>query len=287
MVKSSLDRLPLNDGYTIPVIGYGTSGIKNEEAEELVFKAIMRGFRLIDTASWYRNEEGVGRGIQKAINAGISREDIFVVSKAWKDEMGYEQTMDAFQRSEARLGLDYMDLYLIHWPHEAEGKNVDTWRALEELKESGRVRSIGVSNFNRGELNELLKEGRIRPAVNQIPVSPGNMNADLDEFCSSKNMVIMAYSPLGAGKVHKDKKLMTIGNKYDKTPAQIALKWCIDREVVPIPKTSHDERMKENLEIFDFELSDEDMDTINNMGQKLAAKRSSDTNKNKRHGSRR
>lgn len=287
MVRSSLERLPLNDGYTIPVIGFGTSGISGDQAEELVFKAIMRGFRLIDTASMYRNEEGVGKGIQKAINAGISREDIFVVTKVWKDEMGYENTIDAFDRSIERLGLDYVDLYLIHWPHAEEGKNLDTWKALEELKDSGRVRSIGVSNFNRGELNELLKEGRVRPSVNQIPVSPGQMNADLDEFCYNKNIVTMGYSPLGAGKVNKDKKLAAIGNKYHKSSAQVALKWSIARGVVPIPKTSHDERMKENLDLFDFNLTDEDINTINNMERKINKKTTPDRDQNKRHGSRR
>lgn len=287
MVKNLMDRLPLNDGYTIPGIGFGTSGISDEDAEELVFMAIMRGYRLIDTASWYKNEEGVGRGINKAINAGISREDIFVVSKVWKDEMGYHEAAEAFERSYKRLGLDYIDLYLIHWPSSEQGKNLETWKALEELKDSGRVRSIGVSNFNRGELNEILKEARVKPTVNQIPVNPENMNADLDDFCYSNNIVTMGYSPLGAGKVNKDKKLASIGNKYEKTPAQIALKWCIDRDVVPIPKTSHAERMAENLELFDFELSDEDMNMLNSIDQKnSSSKKSRDNNQGRRHGSR-
>ena len=287
MVKNVMDRLPLNDGYTIPGIGFGTSGISERDAEDLVFKAIMRGYRLIDTASWYKNEEAVGRGIHKAVNAGISRDEIFVVSKAWKDEMGYEEATDAFNRSFDRLGLDYIDLYLIHWPSPEDGKNLDTWRALEDLTESGRVRSIGVSNFNRGELNELIKEGRIRPAVNQIPVNPSQMNADLDDFCYRNNIVTMGYSPLGAGKVNKNKQLAAIGNKYDKSPAQIALKWCVDRDVVPIPKTSHDERMKENLDIFDFELTDDDINTLNNIDEKKTVTHKEGNNQNKRHGSRR
>lgn len=288
MVRSLMDRLPLNDGYTIPGIGFGTSGIANEDAEELVFMAIMRGYRLIDTASWYKNEEGVGRGVKKAINAGISREDIFVVSKVWKDEMGYHEAVEAFERSQKRLGLDYLDLYLIHWPSSEEGKNLETWKALEELKESGRVRSIGVSNFNRGELNEILREARLKPSVNQIKIYPGHMNADLDDFCYSNNIVTMAYSPLGAGKMNSDKKVAAIADKYDKTPAQIALKWCVERDVVPIPKTSHAERMVENLEIFDFELADEDLDVLNKMDQKGGSvKTRKDGNQTKRHGSRR
>ena len=287
MVKNLMDRLPLNDGYTIPGIGFGTSGISNDNAEELVFMAIMRGYRLIDTASWYKNEEGVGKGIKKAVNAGISREDIFVVSKVWQDEMGYHEATEAFNRSYERLGLDYIDLYLIHWPSSEQGKNLDTWKALEELKDSGRVRSIGVSNFNRGELNELLKEGRIKPSVNQVPVNPENANVDLDDFCYSNNIVIIGYSPLGAGKVNKDKKLASIGNKYYKSPAQIALKWSMERDVVPIPKTSNAERMVENLELFDFELTDEDHDMIDSIDQKnTSSKKRKDDNQGRRHGSR-
>lgn len=286
MVKRMMDRLPLNDGFTIPGIGYGTSGISDRDAESLVLKAIQHGYRLIDTASMYGNEEGVGRAIRKATGQGISREDLFVVTKVWKSEMGYQETMDAFEQSFQRLGLDYIDLYLIHWPSAIEGRNLETWRALEDLKESGRVRSIGVSNFNRGELSELLEEGRIRPSVNQIPINPANMNADLDDFCYSHNIVTMAYSPLGSGRIHKDKKLIKIGEKYGKTAAQVALKWCVERDVIPIPKTSHEDRMKENLEIFDFELSDEDVTTINNIDRKREVEKDrKGVNRTKRHGS--
>ncbi|MGP6139849.1 aldo/keto reductase [Jeotgalibaca sp. A127] len=283
----TMERLPLNDGYTIPIIGFGTSGISDRDAEETIFKAIMRGYRLIDTAKAYNNEEGVGRGIQKAINAGIPRGEIFVVSKVWKTDMGFDKTIQAFEGTYERLGLDYIDLYIIHWPSPEDGLNLETWRALEEIQASGRVNSIGVSNFNRGELAEIIKEGKVRPAINQIPVNPDNMNADLDEFNDKNNIVTMGYSPLGAGKVNSDKKLSAIGNKYEKTPAQVALRWCIERGVVPIPKTSHDERMVENLDIFDFALTDEDIDTINNIDRKTNARKSNDNNQNKRHGSRR
>src|SRR5699024_4674226 len=190
-----------------PIIGFGTSGIANRDAEEVVFNAIMKGYRLIDTAKIYDNEEGVGRGIQKAINAGISRNELFIVSKVWKSDMGFEQATEAFNQTYERLGLDYVDLYLIHWPSSEEGVNLATWRALEEIQASGRVNSIGVSNFNRGELAEIIKEGKVRPAVNQIPVNPDNMNADLDAYNDQNNIVTMGYSPLGAGKVNADKKL--------------------------------------------------------------------------------
>lgn len=288
MVKQQItERLPLNDGYTIPIIGFGTSGIANRDAEEVVFNAIMKGYRLIDTAKIYDNEEGVGRGIQKAINAGISRNELFIVSKVWKSDMGFEQATEAFNETYERLGLDYVDLYLIHWPSPEEGVNLATWSALEEIQASGRVNSIGVSNFNRGELAEIIKEGKVRPAVNQIPVNPDNMNADLDAYNDQNNIVTMGYSPLGAGKVNADKKLAGIGNKHDKTSAQIALKWCLERGVVPIPKTSHDERMIENLDLFDFSLTDEEIDIINNIDKKTNTRKPSDKNQNKRHGSRR
>lgn len=286
MVKRLMDRLPLNDGFTIPGIGYGTAGIPDRDVEDLVYKAIQHGYRLIDTASAYDNEEGVGRAIRRAIGQGISREDLFVVTKVWKSEMGYQETMEAFARSFERLGLDYIDLYLIHWPHQEEGKNLETWRALEELKESGRVRSIGVSNFDRGYLTELLEEARIRPAVNQIPINPANMNADLDDFCYSHNIVTMAYSPLGVGRIKNDRKLIKIGEKYGKSASQVALKWCVDRDVVPIPKTTNEAHMKENLDIFDFELSDEDMTVINNIDRKREVEKGRrDVNRTKRHGS--
>lgn len=288
MVKQQvMERLPLNDGYTIPIIGFGTSGISDRDAEEVVFNAIMKGYRLIDTAKFYDNEEGVGRGIQKAINAGISRHELFVVSKVWKTDMGFEKATEAFDETYDRLGLDYVDLYLIHWPSPEEGLNLETWRALEEIQASGRANSIGVSNFNRGELAEIIKEGKVRPAVNQIPVNPDDMNADLDAYNDKNNIVTMGYSPLGAGKVNSDKKLAGIGNKYEKTPAQIALKWCVERGVVPIPKTSHDTRMAENLDIFDFSLTDEEIDMINSIDKKTNTRKSSDKNQNKRHGSRR
>lgn len=288
MVKQQvMERLPLNDGYTIPIIGFGTSGISDRDAEEVVFNAIMKGYRLIDTAKFYDNEEGVGRGIQKAINAGISRNELFVVSKVWKTDMGFEKATEAFDETYDRLGLDYVDLYLIHWPSPEEGLNLETWRALEEIQASGRANSIGVSNFNRGELAEIIKEGKVRPAVNQIPVNPDDMNADLDAYNDKNNIVTMGYSPLGAGKVNSDKKLAGIGNKYEKTPAQIALKWCVERGVVPIPKTSHDTRMAENLDIFDFSLTDEEIDIINSIEKKNNTRKSSDKNQNKRHGSRR
>ncbi|MFZ2917992.1 MAG: aldo/keto reductase [Trichococcus flocculiformis] len=262
MVKSLMDRMPLNDGFTIPGIGYGTWNVSNDEAEEMVFMAIMRGYRLIDTGSMYGNEVGVGRGIHKAINAGISRDDIFVVTKLGKDDMGFEKATDAIRASYDRLGLKYIDLFLIHFPSPNEGVTAATWKALEEAKDSGIVRSIGVSNFMRGDLKELLENSRIKPVVNQLEINPFNLMEEVDDFGYDNNIVTMAYSPLAKGRALEDGKVMKIAEKYNKTPAQIILRWAVQRDLIPIPKTKDADRMKENLDLFDFSLTDEELERI-------------------------
>ncbi|MER2225922.1 MAG: aldo/keto reductase [Carnobacterium sp.] len=265
MVVSLLDRMALNNGYTIPGIGLGTSGMTGQEAEDAVFSAIMKGYRLIDTASQYDNEEDVGRGINRAVSSGVSRDEIFLVTKIWKTDAGFDNAIQSFEASLSRLNQPYVDLLLIHWPDKDDAVNIDTWRALEDIYESGRARSIGVSNFSRGDLAELLKEAKVRPAINQFEVYPGNPNQDLNDYCDSENIVTMAYSPLKRGNVSKERHLTTIGEKYGKTPSQVALRWDIQRDVIPIPKSSNKDRMQENIEVFDFMLSDEDMNTINNL----------------------
>ena len=267
MVKSLMDRMPLNDGFTIPGIGFGTWDVSDAEAEELVFMAIMRGFRLIDTASMYKNEAGVGRGINKAINAGISRDDIFVVTKLWEDEMGYDKATDAIKASFDRLGLQQIDLFLIHRPSKEDGVNIETWKALEDAKDSGRVKSIGVSNFSRGELKELMENSRIKPAVNQLEINPFHNMEEVDDFGYDNNIVSMAYSPLARGRALEEGKVIKIAEKYNKTPAQIVLKWAVQRDIIPIPKTKDPDRMKENLDLFDFMLTDEEMEKITRIKQ--------------------
>lgn len=266
MVVSLLDRLPLKNGLTIPGIGLGTYGMDDNEVEEVVFTAIMNGYRLIDTATMYNNEVGVGRGINRAINAGISREEIFVVTKIWKNEMGFDNTVKAFEASFKRLELEYIDLLLIHWPNESDDVNLDTWQAMETLVEAGRVRALGVANFTRDDLTPLLKSAKIKPTVNQYEIYPGHSQEELHEFCESKNIVSMAYSPLKRGKLTTENKLLKIANRHNKTVSQVVLRWNIQRDVIPIPKTTHKERLIENAAIFDFELSDEDMDILNEMG---------------------
>ena len=265
MVESLLDRTPLNNGYTIPGIGLGTSGMMGQAAEDAVFYAMTNGYRLIDTASFYDNEEDVGKGINRAINAGISRDEIFVTTKIWKTDMGFDKAIQSFDASLERLNQQYVDLLLIHWPDKDDAVNLDTWRALESIYESGRVRSIGVSNFKRADLVPLLEEVKVRPAVNQFEMYPGNSGQDTNDYCDSENIVSMAYSPIKRGSISKENRMMTLAKKHTKTPEQIALRWAVQRGTIPIPKSSHKERIRENADIFDFTLDNEDMDFINDL----------------------
>lgn len=265
MVESLLDRTPLNNGYTIPGIGLGTSGMTGKEAEEAVFYAITNGYRLIDTASFYDNEADVGKGINRAINAGISRDDIFLTTKIWKTDMGFDQAVQSFDKSLEQLNQQYVDLLLIHWPDKEDAVNLDTWRALESIVESGRARSIGVSNFKRADLVPLLEEVKIRPAVNQFEMYPGKSGQDTNDFCDSENIVSMAYSPIKKGNISKENRTMTLAKKHNKTPEQIALRWAIQRGTIPIPKSSRKARIKENAAIFDFSLDNEDMNFLNDL----------------------
>ncbi|MFL2105881.1 aldo/keto reductase [Desemzia sp. FAM 23991] len=265
MVVSLYDRIPLNNGYTIPRIGFGTAGLTGAEAEESVFYALNQGYRLIDTAPSYDNEEAVGRGINLAINAGISRDEIFVVTKIEPEDMGFDKTIDAFEASLERLNTQYIDLLLIHRPAKDDQATLDTWRAMEDIYASGRVQSIGVSNFSRGDLAMLLEEAKIRPAVNQYQMYPGASDRSTNDYCDDENIVSMAYSPLKRGKVQKERRLMSISENYDKSPEQIALRWSIDRNVVPIPQSGNKDHIRDNINIFDFSLSDNDMTILNNL----------------------
>jgi diketogulonate reductase-like aldo/keto reductase len=265
MVESLLDRMALNNGYTIPGVGLGTSGMTGKEAENVVFSAIMKGDRLIDTASQYDNEEDIGRGINRAISSGISRDEIFLITKIWKTDAGFDKATQAFEASLKRLNQPYVDLLMIHWPDKDDAVNLDTWRALEAIYESGRAKSIGVCNFSKGDLAELLKEVKVRPAINQFEIYPGNPNEDLNDFCDAENIVSMAHSPLKRGNISKENHLTAIGGKYGKTASQVALRWDIQRDVIPIPKSSNKDRLQENIEVFDFKLTNEDMDEINKL----------------------
>jgi len=257
----------LNDGNEIPVIGFGTWQMPNDEhTAEIVEYAIKNGYRHIDTAATYGNEESVGEGIK---NSGVSREELFVTTKLWNDSHGYELAKKAIDESLERMQLDYFDLYLIHWPNPLSVRdhwqeaNAEAWRAMEEAQAEGKIKSIGVSNFMKRHLDALLETAKVTPAVNQILLNPSEMQPETVAANKEHNILSEAYSPLGTGKIFEIEELNELAEKYDKTPAQVVLRWSLQHGFLPLPKTSTFERVKENADIFDFELSDEDMKKIN------------------------
>lgn len=252
----------LNNGVRMPLLGFGVFQIPDaEECEQAVFEALQAGYRMIDTASVYGNEEAVGKAI---VRSGLPREEVFVTTKAWISEMGYEQTLSAFERSLVRLGLDYIDLYLIHMPF---GDYYGAWRAMEELYNSGRVRAIGVCNFEPDRLLDLCHNVRIVPAVNQIEMHPFTRQTEAMKIMSSLHIQPEAWAPFAEGKngLFTDEGLVGIGRKYGKTAAQVVLRWHLQRGVVSIPKSVRKERIIENFAVFDFSLSQEDMELIDRM----------------------
>lgn len=248
----------LNNGVKIPLIGFGTykSG-SNEETEKIVKYALETGYRQIDTASFYGNEVGIGNGIK---SSKVNREDIFIVTKLWNDDHGYEKTIEAFNKSLENLQVDYIDLYLIHWPNKL---NIETWKAFEELYEKGQVKAIGVCNFKQNHLEELIKNCRIKPMVNQVEIHPSNQKQELLEYCENNKIQLIAWSPIMRGKIFNNKLMISLSEKYNKSIAQIVLRWHMQRGIIPIPKSSNESRIKENLDIFDFEIYEEDMKKIN------------------------
>ncbi|MBD8026750.1 aldo/keto reductase [Ureibacillus sp. Re31] len=269
MVKNLQDTTTLNNGVKMPWFGLGV--FKVEEGPELVNAvkyAIKHGYRSIDTAAIYENEAGVGQAIREAIEEeGISREDLFITSKVWNSELGYESTLAAYEASLNKLGLDYLDLYLIHWP--VEGKYKDAWRALETLYKEGKVRAIGVSNFQVHHLEDLLKDAEIKPMINQVEYHPRLTQLEVKTFCQDNGIQLEAWSPLMQGQLLDQPVLKDIANKYNKTVPQVILRWDLQNGVVTIPKSTKEHRIVENANIFDFELSNEDMELINSLNQNL------------------
>ena len=261
-----MKELTLNDGHKIPIIGFGTYKSKKQEGIESVAAALANGYRLIDTAAKYKNEKSVGQGIKQS---GVSREEIVVTTKLWRENLGYEQAKTAFKASLNKLGLDYIDLYLIHWPANARNyanwqkTNADTWRALEELQAEGKIKSIGVSNFWQAHLEALFQTANVIPAINQIEFHPGYWQRELTEFCKKQGIVVESWSPLARGKVFGNDLLESIANKHNKSVAQICLRWVIQHKVIVIPKSTTPKRIEENINVFDFELSEEEMRQIN------------------------
>lgn len=248
----------LNNNIPMPWFGLGTFLSEvGETTQKAVRWALEAGYRHIDTARIYQNEGDVGQAIR---DSGVPRGEIFVTTKVWNDDQGYDTTLKACDASLKRLDTDYVDLYLIHWP--VSNLRNETWRALTKLLEMGKTRAIGVSNFTIRHLDELLAQTDIVPAVNQIELSPFHQRSELVNYCRAKGIVIEAYSTLGRGKRANDDRLAAVGQKYGKTAAQVALRWGLQHEVVVIPKSVHRERILENANIFDFELSPADMQTI-------------------------
>ena len=268
-MKSITDMYTLTNGVKIPCVGFGTWQVKDgTEAVTSVKTALELGYRHIDTAQVYGNEESVGAAVKQS---GVKREDIFITTKLWNDEHGYDKTMAAFEKSMKKLGMDYLDLFLIHWPNpiafrdQWQKANAGTWKAFEELFKAGRVRSIGVSNFRKHHIEELLKTAAVTPMVNQIRLCPGDTQDETVEYCRSQGMLLEAYSPLGLGKIFDIKEMQALAAKYNKSIAQIAIRWSLQRGYLPLPKSTHPTRIKENMEVFGFQLSEDDVELIANL----------------------
>ena len=251
----------LNNGVSMPLLGLGVYDIYGTAAEQTVDWAMEVGYRLFDTAAMYQNEREIGNAIKQG---GIPREELFITTKVHNDDHGYDTTLRAFDASLSRLASDYVDLYLIHWP--LKQTRQETWKALETLYAQGKVRAVGVANYLLPFLNELAEDAQVVPAVNQIEFSPYLFLTDELTYCQQHNIQLQAYSPLVRGARMNDPKLISLANKYDKTPAQVLIRWCLQHGVSTIPKSANRQRLIENFDVFDFELSTYDlafMDTFN------------------------
>lgn len=259
----------LNNGVKMPWLGLGVFQV--EEGSELVNAvktAIIHGYRSVDTAAIYANEAGVGQGIKEGLKAtGISREELFVTSKVWNTDLGYEETLAAFETSLNKLDLNYLDLYLIHWP--VEGKYRDAWKAMETLYRQGKIRAIGVSNFHVHHLEDLLEIAEVKPMVNQIEFHPRLTQEIVRNYCVEHDIQVEAWSPLMQGKLLNDEVLQEIAQKYNKTTAQIIIRWDLQNKIVTIPKSTKEYRIKENAAVFDFELTEDEMQRIHGLNQNL------------------
>ncbi|WP_407562189.1 aldo/keto reductase [Streptomyces sp. 184] len=257
---SNVPTTTLNNGVAMPQLGFGVWQVPDDEAETAVRTAIDAGYRSIDTASIYGNERGTGKALA---GAGVPREDLFVTTKLWNSDQGYDAALRAFDESLRRLGLDHVDLYLIHWPAPAKDQFVETWRALEKIYSDGRARAIGVSNFQPAHLQRLLDEGTVAPALNQIELHPDFAQADLRAFHAAHGIATEAWSPLGQGKGLLDEPVLReLGEKHGRSPAQIVLRWHLQLGNVVIPKSVTPSRIRENIDVFGFELDDADLRAI-------------------------
>jgi 2,5-diketo-D-gluconate reductase A len=255
-------HIALNDGARIPQVGLGVWQTPNDEAAPAVKAALSAGYRHVDTAAVYENEEGVGEGIRQS---GIDRSEIYLTTKLWNTEQGYDQTLKAFDASLKRLGTDYVDLYLIHWPSAHRGLFVDTWKAFVKLKEEGRAKSIGVSNFYPEHIEKIIAETGVTPVINQIELHPDFQQREARAFHEKHGIATQSWSPLGQGKLLGHPAIADIAAKLGRTPAQVIIRWHIDNGLVVIPKSVTPSRISENFKVFDFKLSAEDLDTLNGL----------------------
>src|SRR5690625_452424 len=254
MMLSQPSMIRLANDVSIPQLGLGVYKVTPEEVYDTVKSALELGYRHIDTASFYENEEGVGQAIK---DSGIPRDEIFITTKVWNDEQGYDNTLKAYERSLKKLQIDAADLYLIHWP--IPDIFSETWKAMEQIYKESRVKAIGVSNFLVHHLQELLQTAEIKPVANQIELHPKLMQKETVDFCRENNIVIQSWSPLGRANYLDDQLLNDLAKKYDKSPAQIVIRWHLQHDFVVIPKSTNPKRQKENISVFDFELSHDDM----------------------------
>ncbi len=256
-------HVTLNNGLQMPQLGFGVWQVSDEQAAEAVSNAFKAGYTSIDTAMIYRNERGVGKAIKQS---GIPREKLFITTKVWNADQGYDNTLRAFKESLEKLELDYIDLYLIHWPTPQFDQYVDTYKALEKLYHDGRVKAIGVCNFEIEHLERVLKECEVKPVLNQVECHPYLAQNELRAFCEQHDIFLEAWSPLDqGGDVLKDEVVVKLAEAYGKTPAQIVLRWHLQRHTIAIPKSVTPSRILENIDVFDFQLSDSDMEQINGL----------------------
>ena len=264
------DCYNLSNGIKIPCVGFGTWQSENgDEAYNAVLAALKAGYRHIDTAAAYGNEESVGKAISDFLeSSGVKREELFVTTKLWNDDHGYESAAAAIDLSLKKLGLDYLDLYLIHWPNPLKfrdswaEKNAESWKAMEEAYDKGKIKALGISNFCERHIGELLKTARIKPMVNQIKVCPGQPQSNLVEFSKKLGMVVEGYSPLGTGGIFSNETMKTIAKKYGRSIAQICIRWSLQQGVLPLPKSVTEARIIENADVFGFEIDSSDCEKI-------------------------
>ncbi|WP_291292664.1 aldo/keto reductase [Enterococcus sp.] len=264
-----MNSYTLSNNVTIPELGFGTWQTPNGDvAVSAVKKALEVGYRHIDTAQGYKNEDSVGQAIKES---GIPREEIFLTTKLWNENHSYDLVLSSFEESLKKLQTDYIDLFLIHWPNPVkfrdnwQSANAETWRAMEELYQAGKIKAIGVSNFLPHHFEELKKTATIFPMVNQIFLAPGELQNEVVAYCKENNVLLEAYSPLGTGKIFDVPEMQELSDKYGKTIAQIAIRWSLQHGFLPLPKSVTPSRIEENLAVFDFELSDEDMERIDQL----------------------